>query len=166
GGAQLSVTNQYAYKTSYEVGIWGDVKKYAIDINTGVLPIDANGNPANAPLWSAATQLDAQAAVNGAINGWDTQRRIVTINDATGAAVPFRVANLSAAQQASLTAGWSIVASPPTTQSVLNFLRGDKSNEGIDTTSFRTRAHLLGDIVYSAAVPVGAPNGPYTDSGA
>ena len=166
GGAQLSVTNQYAYKTSYEVGIWGDVKKYAIDINTGVLPIDANGNPANAPLWSAATQLDAQAAVNGAINGWDTQRRIVTINDATGAAVPFRVGNLSAAQQTSLTAGWSIVASPPTTQSVLNFLRGDKSNEGIDTTSFRTRAHLLGDIVYSAAVPVGAPNGPYTDSGA
>ena len=166
GGAQLSVTNQYAYKTSYEAGIWGDVKKYAINIDTGVLPIDANGNPANAPLWSAATQLDAQAAVNGAINGWDTQRRIVTINDATGVAVPFRLANLSAAQQASLTAGWSIVASPPTAQSVLNFLRGDKSNEGIDTTSFRTRAHLLGDIVYSAAVPVGAPSGPYTDSGA
>ena len=66
GGAQLSVTNQYAYKTSYEAGIWGDVKKYAIDLNTGVLPVDANGNPANAPLWSAATQLDAQAAVSGA----------------------------------------------------------------------------------------------------
>ncbi len=66
GGAQLSVTNQYAYKTSYEAGIWGDVKKYAIDIDTGVLPSDANGNPLNAPLWSAATQLDAQAAVSGA----------------------------------------------------------------------------------------------------
>ena len=34
GGAQLSVTNQYAYKTSYEAGIWGDVKKYAIDLGT------------------------------------------------------------------------------------------------------------------------------------
>ena len=55
GGAQLSVTNQYAYKTSYEAGIWGDVKKYAIDIDTGVLPSDANGNPLNAPLWSAAS---------------------------------------------------------------------------------------------------------------
>ena len=166
GGAQLSVTNQYAYKTSYEAGIWGDVKKYAIDLDTGVLPSDVDGNPLNAPLWSAATQLDAQAAVSGPVNGWDTQRRIVTINDATLAAVPFRLANLSAAQQASLTSGWSIVASPPTAQSVLNYLRGDKSNEGIDTTSFRTRSHLLGDIVYSAAVPVGAPNGPYADSGA
>ena len=161
----MSVTNQYAYKTSYEAGIWGDVKKYAIDISTGVLPSDANGNPLNAPLWSAATQLDAQAAVSGPVNGWDTQRRIVTINDATNAAVPFRLANLSAAQQASLNSGWSIVASPPTAQAVLNFLRGDKSNEGVNTTSFRTRSHLLGDIVYSGAVPVGAPSGPYADSG-
>ena len=67
GGAQLSVTNQYAYKTSYEAGIWGDVKKYALDINSGVLPSDANGNPINAPLWSAATQLDLQAAVSGPV---------------------------------------------------------------------------------------------------
>ena len=48
---------------------------------------------------------------------------------------------------------------------MLNYLRGDKSNEGINTTSFRTRSHLLGDIVYSAAVPVGAPSAPYADTG-
>jgi len=165
GGAQLSVTNQYAYKTSYEAGLWGDVKKYAIDLNTGVLPLDANGNPANPPLWSAATQLDAQAAVSGSVNGWDTQRRIVTINDSTGTAVPFRLTNLSTAQQSSLTAGWSIAAAQPTAQQVLNFLRGDKSNEGINTTSLRPRSHILGDIVYSGAVPVGAPSGPYADTG-
>jgi type IV pilus assembly protein PilY1 len=166
GGAQLSVSNQYAYKTSYEAGIWGDVKKYAIDISTGVLPVDVNGNPINAPLWAAAAQLDAQAAVNGAINGWDTQRRIVTMNDATATPVPFRLVSLSAAQQSSLTAGWAAVSPAPSAQSVLNFLRGDKSNEGIDTTSFRTRAHILGDIVYSAAVPVGAPSEPFADTGA
>ena len=165
GGAQLSVTNQYAYKTSFEAGIWGDVKKYAIDLGTGVLPVDVNGNPLNAPLWSAATQLDAQAAVNGTVNGWDTRRRIVTINDATLAAVPFRTSNLSPAQQASLTGGWSAVASPPSANAVLNYLRGDKSNEGVDTASFRTRSHILGDIVYSAAVPVGAPSAPYADTG-
>ena len=165
GGSQLSVSNQYAYKTSYEAGIWGDVKKYAIDIATGVLPVDVNGNPLNAPLWSAAAQLDTQAAVSGAINGWDTQRRIVTLNDSTLTAVPFRLTNLSAAQQTSLTSGWSIVASPPTQQAVLNFLRGDKSNEGVNTTSFRTRSHILGDIVYSAAVPVGAPSAPFMDTG-
>ena len=77
GGAQLSVTNQYAYKTSYEAGIWGDVKKYAIDIDTGVLPVDASGNPLNAPLWSAATQLDvrpvAEEATLPADTGTDTE---------------------------------------------------------------------------------------------
>ena len=164
-GAQLSVTNQYAYKTSYEVGLWGDVKKYALDINTGVLPVDANGNPVNAPVWSAATQLDAQAAVVGAINGWDTKRRIVTMNDSTNAVVPFRLASLSSTQQASLNSGWSGVTPTPTAQQVLDYLRGDQSNEGVTTTSFRPRAHILGDIAYGGAVPVGAPNLPYDDSG-
>ena len=46
----------------------------------------------------------------------------------------------------------------------MNYLRGDKSNEGISTTNFRTRSHILGDIVYSAAVPVGAPNELYLDT--
>ncbi len=164
-GTQLSSTNQYAYKTSYEKGWWGDVKKYAIDTATGVLPVDASGNPINAPLWSAATQLDAQAAVVGSVNGWDTNRRIVTINSSTSLAVPFRVANLSSAQQSSLTSGWSSVSKPPTAQSVLNWLRGDPSNEGVGSANFRIREHVLGDIVYSGAVPVGAPNAPYLDTG-
>ncbi len=166
GGAQLSTTNQYAYKTSYEAGLWGDVKKYAIDITTGVLPVDVNGNPLAAPVWSAATQLDAQAAVGGGVTGWDTRRRIVTINTTASTAVPFRIGSLSTAQQTSLNAGWSSVASPPTAAAVLNYLRGDKSNEGVGTTNFRTRSHILGDIVYSGAVPVGAPNAPYSDTGA
>lgn len=166
GGAQLSTTNQYAYKTSYEAGLWGDVKKYGINITTGVLPVDTNGNPTSPPVWSAATQLDAQAAVSGSTIGWDTRRRIVTINTSTNASVPFRLASLSTAQQASLNAGWSSVPSAPTAGAVLNFLRGDKSNEGVGTTNFRTRSHILGDIVYSSAVPVGAPSAPYSDTGA
>jgi len=159
-GAQLSTTNQYAYKTSYEIGMWGDVKKYALDITTGELPIDSNGNPLNPPIWSAVTQIDAQAAGTG----WDTGRRIVTRNDATNTAVPFRLASLSAAQQASLNAGWSAVSPQPTSQQVLNYLRGDISNEGVDATSFRQRSHILGDIVSSAAVPVGPPDLPYIDA--
>jgi len=165
-GSQLSTTNQYAYKTSYEPGMWGDVKKYAINISTGVLPVDASGNPVNPPVWSAATQLDAQAAVVGTVKGWDTQRRIVTINDSTNTAVPFRLANLSSSQQSSLTAGWSIAPYVPTKQAVLDYLRGDQSNEGLCSTCFRSRSHILGDIVYSGAVPVGAPNAPFYDSGA
>ena len=53
----------------------------------------------------------------------------------------------------------------PTPLSVLNYLRGDRSNEGIAISNFRARSRILGDIVYSAAVAVGAPSQPYTDTG-
>jgi type IV pilus assembly protein PilY1 len=161
-GAQLAVTTNYAYRTSYEIGWWGDVKKYALD-PTGALPVDNAGNPLNPALWSAATQADTQAAVTG----WDTNRRILTINDKTNLAVPFRYANLSPAQQASLNQGWvnANVLPTPTGQSVLNFLRGDPSNEGVSATNFRIRSHTLGTFVYSAAVPVGVPKQPYNDVG-
>jgi type IV pilus assembly protein PilY1 len=93
-GTQLSVTNKHVYKTSYEKGWWGDVRKYAVDMTTGAIPVDASGNPLDPPVWSAATALDAQAAVVDSVNGWDANRRIVTINSSTSAAVPFRLANL------------------------------------------------------------------------
>ncbi len=159
-GAQLSVSNQYAYKTSYESGWWGDVRKYALDIYTGVLPVDADGNPTTPPVWSAATQVDAQAAGTG----WDANRRIVTMRSDTNAVVPFRYNSLSPAQQTSLNSGWTTVIPTPTSQSVLNYLRGDRSNEGVATTNFRSRDHILGDIVYSGAVPVGPPSLPYIDA--
>jgi type IV pilus assembly protein PilY1 len=72
---------------------------------------------------------------------------------------------LSPAQQSSLNAGWSVVTPTPSAQSVLDYLRGDPSNEGVGTTNFRARSHTLGDIVYSGAVPVGAPKQPYDDAG-
>ena len=37
-GRSCRVTKQYGYQTSYEAGWWGDVKKYALDTNTGALP--------------------------------------------------------------------------------------------------------------------------------
>jgi type IV pilus assembly protein PilY1 len=162
-GVQLTAARSFGYRTSFEAGWWGDVKKYALDPNTGALPIDANGNPLNAPVWSAASKLGTQAAGSG----WDTDRRIVTINSVTGGAVAFRVANLSPAQRTSLTAGWATIApaAVPTAQQVADYLRGDRSNEGIGLSNFRVRAHTLGDIVGSGAVPVGAPSQPYNDAG-
>ena len=159
-GAQLTATRSFGYRTSYESGWSGDVKKYALDPNTGALPIDGNGNPANPPVWSAGPLLDTMAA--GA--GWDTNRRIVTINNVTGAAVAFRFANLSGAQRSSLNAGYT-QAPIPTGGAVLDYLRGDKSNEGTGSGRFRVRTHILGDIVGSGAVPVGAPGLPYDDAG-
>ena len=161
-GAQLSATRKYGYKTSFESGWWGDVKKYALNTSTGALDLDANGNPISPLIWSAATQLDTQAAGTG----WDTTRRIVTTKDGSnGGAVPFRLANLATSQSNSLANAWATVSPPPTAQQVLNYLRGDQSNEGGGTTNFRIRTHILGDIVNSGAVPVGAPTQSYSDPG-
>ena len=130
-----------------------------------MLPVDVNGNPIAAPVWSAATKLDTQAAVAGGISGWDTQRRIVTINTTTNAAVPFRLATCRPRSRRRSTPDGAASHRRPRPGAVLNYLRGDKSNEGVSTTNFRTRSHILGDIVYSGAVPVGAPSAPYSDTG-
>jgi type IV pilus assembly protein PilY1 len=172
-GAAITVSSsttatQFAYRTSFAAGGWGDVRKYALDAATGAIPLDANGNPAHAPLWSAAAQLDEQSGITGTppaqVAGWDANRKIVTINDATGDVVPFRLGNLSAAQRTSLTAGWQASDWQPTAQQVVDYLRGDPSNEGNAAHQFRVRSHLLGDIVHSAAVPVGAPNLAYDEA--
>ena len=161
-GAQFSSSRRYGYRTSYETGSWGDVKKYLLDPATGALPVKVDGNPLNDPLWSAATQLDAQVLGTG----WDTNRRIVTINDESNVPVAFRSAEaLSANQRNALNGGWAAVTPTPTAQAVLDYLRGDRSNEGDGTANFRVRTHMLGDIVYSGAVPVGAPAQPYDETG-
>lgn len=64
-------------------------------------------------------------------------RKIYTYNGTSR--VDFTWANLSAAQQA-------IFGS----QQVVDYLRGDRSNEGSGASQFRPRNSLLGDIVYSS----------------
>jgi type IV pilus assembly protein PilY1 len=55
----------------------------------------------------------------------------------------------------------------PAGQNLVNFLRGDRSNEGPSATSryFRARAHVLGDIISSEAVYIKAPHYRYLDAG-
>lgn len=47
---------------------------------------------------------------------------------------------------------------------VLNYIRGDRSREGVAANAFRERRSVLGDIVYSAPKYVGAPAFRYPDS--
>ena len=162
-GAQLTATTSFGYRTSYDVGWWGDVKKYALNPATGAIDVDKDGIPLSPPVWTAAAQLDAQVAGDGWKSG--KNRRIVTINDSgkVPVPVPFAFDKLSADQQKSLNAGW--LPPKPKAEAVLDFLRGDQSNEGVGTTHFRIRSHVLGDFVNSGAVPVGAPSRPYDDAG-
>ena len=148
-----SATN-YAYRAGYTGGDWtGDVGAYSVDNSTG-------GLSSPNPVWSAKTKLDALVTPVGAGGGWDINRKIATRRSDTGAAVPFRWVNLAAAQQLTISP-----ADPARGQRMVDYLRGDRSNEDAPgfTREFRRRVAVLGDIVNSEPVFIQAPNEPYVD---
>ncbi len=132
--------------------------------------IDTNGVISIAPVanWDASCALSGVASgktcggtnASGPIAGLaPSARTILTWNGTKG--VPFEWANITAAQQAALTAGDS---SP--TSDRLNFLRGDDTHE-VDSAGvgyYRNRDSVLGDIVDSSPTWVGPPLSPYTAS--
>jgi hypothetical protein len=134
----LTGGNETLFRTEYRRDRWGG--------NLYAYPLDAAGNvhTADAERWGggAAGHIDAQ--------NWDTGRYIATMNTA-GTAVAFRAASLSGpettagTQQASLKA--TINATAYTSTQIVNFLRGDRSNEGAG--ALRQRSSALGDIVHS-----------------
>lgn len=122
------------YSIDYNVLEWsGNLHAYPIS-TSGIIDTETD-------LWNggAAGQIDQQ--------DWNTERMIVTVSGA-GAKVPFRWANLTAADRAALdpdTAG-------PTDSPVLNFIRGDRSNEAPEGLKYRTRTTVMGDIMHSGPV--------------
>jgi type IV pilus assembly protein PilY1 len=142
-----------AYTSQYTPVSWtGDLAgNIATGVAGGSVTTVAGGNP-----WHAQIQLDTLTQTKVSTKfGWDTGRRIVTWNGVKG--VPFRYLSLSASEQSTLSTG-----SPGTGADVLNYLRGDKSNE---TTDFRARTHILGDLVNSSPVLVQEALAPsYTEA--
>jgi len=137
-GASISVNGEELhagtrlYLASYATDGWtGDVKAYAINQTTGVVMRDS-------PIWSASSVLDTL--------DWDTGRIIAAYNITSGGGVPFRYASLSPAMQAMLS------ADPTTAQHLLNYIRGDASNEQSNGGGFRDRNDRLGDIVHSSPI--------------
>lgn len=144
--ANISPGDNFSYASSYNAGNWsGDLQAYPIDLTTG--------QPSAVGLWSptARDQIDARVMTGS--------RFIATV--AAGAGVPFRWNNLTSVQQSLLN---SPVTPPGTSDgsNVLLFLRGDRSLEGV---SYRTRGHVLGDIIDAEPVIVREPMMYYTDSG-
>lgn len=147
-----SATGFPAYVTAYTPVSWtGDVAGFvASTASDGTVTPATNSTP-----WHAQLQLDTLTQTTSGSNvvGWNTGRRIVTWNGSAG--VPFRYADLSPAEQ-------SIMDTSGSGASLVNYLRGDKSNEG---TLFRVRNHMLGDIVDSAALLVqGAASPSYSEA--
>lgn len=154
-------SNSAVYQASFTVSDspyqdWtGDLLAYGINPATGAIITPAT--------WSAKANLTSQFAGTN----WDSARLVATWNPAAGSGVPFRWANISAAQKSSLTLGTDPAVVPPALSSAqlrLNYLRGDVSKEQRNGGTFRNRSFLLGDIVDSNPAYVGQPVGPYLDA--
>lgn len=121
------------FRARYD-GTWGgDLAAYRVSTSTN--------RPDPAPAWSAAVKLD-QLVSHGSRNIWTRS---------SGVAKRFEWGSLNDAQRAAL-------GGDP---KVLDFLRGDRSEEISNGGSFRTRSSRLGDIVNSSPVYVRETNTVY-----
>jgi type IV pilus assembly protein PilY1 len=135
-------TGTTIYQARFNPLNWtGDLVAYEVSPLTGGL----------SQKWSAQTNLP---------NDTDSDGRVVlTARDDTRATTAFRWSSLSTAQQTAIQG----VDSTTTAQNRVNYLRGDKSNEGASPTQFRARpVTKLGDIVDSSPIYVGVPQGQYS----
>ncbi|MEH6461238.1 pilus assembly protein [Chitinimonas sp. JJ19] len=157
----LSDNDNVAYVASYRNGSWtGRVEAKLINPDTG----DLLTTP---PIWRAHNILDAAVLADGG-TGWSTRRRIAVGNGA-GGAVPFRWASLPIAHQNVLADGKDAAYG----EKLLNYLRGDKSNEGsAGSKLFRPRGDdldgdptigILGDIINSRPIVLGKATSRYSE---
>ncbi len=134
-----------AYLARFNSGDWsGELLAYDIDPLTG--------NLAATPDWNAGDELDSQSP---------TSRTILSYNGTQG--IPFQWSDLTTAQQDDLrTNDAGGVDDAAKGQARLDFLRGDRTNEGTGY-GFRTRTGVLGDLVHSNPIFVGEPQMNYPD---
>ena len=146
----LSNSGKYVYRVRFAANWQGSLTKVEIDPKTGSDVTE---------LWRAGDRLSSRLLIVPGVKDapWLTERRIAT-RDSTGKAVPFLWENLTSTQQDSLAPG-----KPARGKAILEFLRGNRANEGTTFDQLRVRAGPLGDISNSRAVFVGAPTAPYLD---
>ncbi len=131
------------YQARFNTGEWtGELISYELDPATGDVITDASGNPD----WEASDEIP----VHG-------NRDIITVNT-DGTPVAFRWDDLDAARRNLLDADTT------RSQNLVDYLRGDASNEGQGATQFRERPQKLGDIVSSSPLFIGRPPFRYRDS--
>ncbi|MGH8497407.1 MAG: pilus assembly protein, partial [Methylococcales bacterium] len=133
-------TNSVVYLAFFNSANWsGDLLSF---------DLDSLGNVDPSSTWSAANLLDNA-------DPSPADRVILTHNGTTG--VGFQWNNLSTTEKADLN-----LVPGENGQNGLNFIRGDRSNEG--SGKFRVRGSVLGDIVHSSPVFVGKPNLTWPDT--
>jgi type IV pilus assembly protein PilY1 len=190
---KITSANNYQFSSYFKSIEWsGELIRQSINLTTGAVPAynHENPDPANYD-WSAQTNLD-----NKVYTTRNIYTKSATANTAipftwaslsTAQQAYFKVPHISTnppsfpSQLSGLSqfcpsgsdcisaSAQSNVAGSATGQALVNFLRGDRSNEegsAADQTKFyRNRASVLGDIVSAQPQYVGAPDKSYTDAG-
>jgi len=153
----VTLGDNFSYAVSYNSGDWsGDLLAYPIDLTTGQPNIAA-------PVWSSSAQAQLDSRTPGT-------RKIATYTGTagTGQGIQFQPATattatkLSAAQQALLNSP-TTPPGPADGAAVVNYLRGDRTGETAAT--YRTRVHLLSDIIHAEPLVIREPTANYSDTG-
>lgn len=148
---QISKSANHLYTAQFNTSSWtGDVIAEAITTD-----INGNISISTAPAWSAATNLKAMPHAN---------RKIYVGHGSSAAATAFTWTAVGSTLQADLDKASASATADGNGQARLNYLRGDRSQEG-QSGLFRTRTELLGDIVNSGVTYSGAPALAYSGSG-
>ena len=126
----------------------GTLKAYQLN-SDGTLPVDANGNPLNSPLWDAGVALK---------NVPPADRTIYTY--ARGAMRNFTTASITKEDLGA--------AADAERDAIINYVRGnvqDTYDIDHDENFTEQRPWKLGDVFHSNTVIVGSPNPFYVDQG-
>ncbi|SDD73945.1 type IV pilus assembly protein PilY1 [Variovorax sp. CF079] len=151
-------TFQFASSGSASYGAQFNAKYWSGVLSASELTFADDGTPTATAKWSTGTTLETQLA--GA--GWNTDRRVATWSGSAG--IPFRKANLSSTQLATLDTSY---VSTDDSENYLNWLRGDRSNERTEITTtkpYRFRKTLLGDVVNAKVTPVAVPSRTFSET--
>ncbi|WP_150303189.1 pilus assembly protein [Pseudomonas saliphila] len=125
------------FQAEYTSGSWtGNLNAYIIDADTGEVNLT--------PAWSAASQLPSHDARSIRVGTGTEMMNFISTNTTLPATIKDALRN-AAGVDANRTAD------------LINYLRGDSSNEN-KGNGFRIRQGVLGDIVNSQPVYVGAPS--------
>ena len=153
--SSVTTSNNANYAVSFASDWSGDVigEQLATTTTGGVISTTATVK------WHARDWLPNKAAPVTGVTELTAATRVIATSSSIAAAsgVAFEIANISVAEQATLGA----TAAQRT--KVLNYVRGDQTNEGA-APAFRPRNYTLGDITNSKPAVVGAPSFPYSDT--
>jgi len=118
------INDNRKFVPEYQSGIWTG-EMYAYSINSA-------GDVGSTPLWKGSTVLPSFSA-----------RNFLILNADTGSTVSFDWSTMGATNQSAMTSG---------SANLVNFIKGDTSNEGSTTSTYRQRSGVLPDFINSTPV--------------